>query len=174
MVQFVHQYVSLLRRSLGQLAIVWSYGRAFRIIGFSGLILGAQSQIVLAQFSQQGPKLVGTGATGAANQGHSVSLSSDGNTAIVGGWSDNNGAGAAWVYAEQSPAELEAGFIKPEASPAPPALELAPPPCSWAGRTFSQGAIFCMGPKMAVTCNNGQWTTSIYEPCNSALPIDAK
>src|SRR6202035_5409101 len=51
-----------------------------------------------AQFSQRGPKLGGTGAIGAAEQGFSVSLSGDGNTAIVGGYLDNGGAGAAWVY----------------------------------------------------------------------------
>ena len=50
-----------------------------------------------AQFAQQGPKLVGTGAIGAAAQGYSVSLSADGDTAIVGG-PDNDGVGAAWVY----------------------------------------------------------------------------
>jgi len=49
-------------------------------------------------WTQQGNKLVGTGAVGPASQGTSVSLSSDGNTAIVGGLFDNNGAGAAWVY----------------------------------------------------------------------------
>ncbi|MGL4359339.1 MAG: MBG domain-containing protein, partial [Sediminibacterium sp.] len=49
-------------------------------------------------WSQQGSKLVGTGAVGSAGQGVSVSLSADGNTAIVGGNNDNNGAGAAWVY----------------------------------------------------------------------------
>jgi hypothetical protein len=48
-------------------------------------------------WSQQGSKLVGTGAVGGAYQGESVALSADGNTAIVGGWFDN-GAGAAWVY----------------------------------------------------------------------------
>lgn len=53
-----------------------------------------------AQFSQQGQKLVGAGAIGpeGAQQGWSVSLSSDGNTAIVGGPTDNSDAGAAWVY----------------------------------------------------------------------------
>ena len=53
-----------------------------------------------AQFSQQGAKLVGPGAVGPfpAEQGYSVSLSADGNTAIVGGDHDNGGAGAAWVY----------------------------------------------------------------------------
>jgi uncharacterized protein (TIGR03437 family) len=49
-------------------------------------------------WTQQGSKLVGTGAVGGANQGWSVALSADGNTAIVGGWGDNNFAGAAWVF----------------------------------------------------------------------------
>src|SRR5260370_18595362 len=51
-------------------------------------------------WSQQGSKLLGTGAKGpyGAEQGYSVSLSGDGNTAIVGGWADNDAAGAAWVY----------------------------------------------------------------------------
>jgi hypothetical protein len=46
----------------------------------------------------QQAKLVGTGAVGPAFQGHSVSVSGDGNTAMVGGSKDNAGAGAAWVY----------------------------------------------------------------------------
>ena len=49
-------------------------------------------------WTQQGPKLVGTGAIGNAIQGRSVSLSADGNTAIVGGDGDNGGAGAAWIF----------------------------------------------------------------------------
>jgi len=49
-------------------------------------------------WSQQGRKLVGTGAIGNADQGTSVSLSSSGNTAIVGGPFDNDDAGAAWVF----------------------------------------------------------------------------
>jgi hypothetical protein len=48
----------------------------------------------------QQAKLVGTGAVGSggANQGQSVSLSGDGNTAIIGGPTDNDIAGAAWVF----------------------------------------------------------------------------
>ena len=46
----------------------------------------------------QQAKLVGTGAIGAANQGFSVSLSADGNTAISGGYTDNVNVGAAWVF----------------------------------------------------------------------------
>jgi hypothetical protein len=49
-------------------------------------------------WTQQGPKLVGTGAVGQAGQGSGVALSADGNTAIVGGYGDNSNTGAAWVY----------------------------------------------------------------------------
>jgi len=53
-------------------------------------------------WTQQGSVLVGTGAvSGYPNgsfQGYSVSLSSDGNTAIIGGPNDNNFTGAAWVF----------------------------------------------------------------------------
>ena len=49
-------------------------------------------------WTQQGPKLVGSGAVGSAAQGSSVSLSADGNTAIVGGLRRRRGAGAAWVW----------------------------------------------------------------------------
>ena len=52
-------------------------------------------------WTQQGPKLVGAGAIGFAQQGHSVSLSGDGNTAFVGTPFDNNSAGAVWVFAAQ-------------------------------------------------------------------------
>ena len=50
-------------------------------------------------WTQQGSKLIGTGAIGNAGQGNSVALSSDGNTAIVGGASDSSGIGGAWVFA---------------------------------------------------------------------------
>ena len=56
-------------------------------------------------WTQQGAKLVGTGAingTNGAYQGYSVSLSADGNTAIVGGDGDNNFQGAAWVFTSSS------------------------------------------------------------------------
>jgi hypothetical protein len=49
-------------------------------------------------WTQQGSKLVGTGAVGSARQGSSIALSADGNTAIVGGISDNRLAGATWVH----------------------------------------------------------------------------
>jgi hypothetical protein len=49
-------------------------------------------------WSQQGNKLVGNDVTTNANMGFSVALSSDGNTALIGGRGDNNAAGAAWVF----------------------------------------------------------------------------
>ena len=84
-----------------------SFVRSWRLFPASVLIFAAlllSSQLALAQFTQQGPKLVGTGASGAAAQGYSVALSADGNTAIVGGPTDNPnsngniGVGATWVY----------------------------------------------------------------------------
>jgi len=72
--------------------------------GQSGSILTAAA--AAPQFIQQGPKLVGNGAVsnpnsgpGGTNQGCSVAVSADGNTALVGGYGDNDGVGAAWVFA---------------------------------------------------------------------------
>jgi len=70
---------------------------AMRILLFIALLF-IMREFAGAQYLQIGSKLVGTGAVGSAYQGRSVSLSADGNTAIVGGYADNNYAGAAWVY----------------------------------------------------------------------------
>jgi hypothetical protein len=48
----------------------------------------------------QQAKLVGTGNVGDARQGYSVSLSGDGSTTLVGGPTDNNNVGAAWVFTQ--------------------------------------------------------------------------
>jgi len=77
--------------------------RVAAVLLFAAVLWPAQP--VLAQFTQQGPRLVGSGAAGNANQGFSVALSADGNTAIIGGPSDNGspgspplGIGATWVF----------------------------------------------------------------------------
>ena len=50
-------------------------------------------------WQQEGNKLVGTGSKGEeSRQGHSVSLSADGKTALVGGPTDNYDKGAVWIY----------------------------------------------------------------------------
>jgi hypothetical protein len=67
-------------------------------------------------WTQQGKKLVGSGAIGHARQGASVALSSDGNTAIIGGPGDNpsdrfgaGAAGAAWVFTRHGGAWAQEG-----------------------------------------------------------------
>jgi len=72
------------------------------------------------EWTQQGPKLVGTGAVGTAGQGCSVALSADGNTALVGGRGDNGAAGAVWVWtrsgsvwAQQGPKLVGTGAVDP-------------------------------------------------------------
>jgi hypothetical protein len=75
--------------------------RAFVLVPAALLL---SSQLALAQFTQQGPKLVGTGAVGAPEEGVSVALSADGNTAVVDGYVDNFDSncgcstGAGWAY----------------------------------------------------------------------------
>ena len=64
--------------------------------GFAALLVS--SELALAQFTQQGPKLVGTLPVGSSEQGYSVALSADGETAIVGGSTDTSQVGAVWVY----------------------------------------------------------------------------
>ena len=49
-------------------------------------------------WSQQGSKLVGSDAIGAAEQGYAVAISGDGNTAVLGGPEDHASAGATWVF----------------------------------------------------------------------------
>jgi PKD repeat protein len=68
------------------------------VLVFAALVCAARP--ASAQFTQQGPKLVGTGAAGGASKGYSVALSADGNTAMVGGPGDNTGAGAGWAFSQ--------------------------------------------------------------------------
>src|SRR5258708_9973272 len=56
--------------------------------GFAALLVSPD--LALAQFTQQGPKLVGTLPVGSSEQGYAVALSADGDTAVVGGPTDNS------------------------------------------------------------------------------------
>jgi hypothetical protein len=49
-------------------------------------------------WTQQGSALVGSGNTGAAQQGTSVALSADGNTLAVGGPKNRSNEGAVWIW----------------------------------------------------------------------------
>jgi Divergent InlB B-repeat domain/FG-GAP repeat len=70
---------------------------------------GARYPLVVDPFISQGPKLVasckasctgpnGTGEAGTAGVGGSVAVSTDGNTALIGGLADDTGQGAVWVF----------------------------------------------------------------------------
>jgi hypothetical protein len=66
-------------------ARIWPISIGASVLIFAALLLS--SQVALAQFTQQGPKLVATGAVDSffgVQQGSSVALSTDGNTALVG------------------------------------------------------------------------------------------
>jgi hypothetical protein len=60
-------------------------------------------------WSQQGGKISGNGAVGNAQQGSSVALSGDGNTAAIGGPDDNTLNGAAWIFKRSSGAWNQLG-----------------------------------------------------------------
>jgi hypothetical protein len=51
-----------------------------------------------SKWTQQGKKLTGAGESGQGQFGYSVALSSEGDTALIGGIDDNSNVGAAWVF----------------------------------------------------------------------------
>ena len=51
-----------------------------------------------SSWSQQGEKLTGGGESGAGYFGRSVALSADGDTALIGGYNDDEHEGAAWAF----------------------------------------------------------------------------
>ena len=60
-------------------------------------------------WTQEGNKLTGTGAVGAAFQGHKVTISADGNTVAIGGYNDNQSKGASWIFTRNSNAWTQQG-----------------------------------------------------------------
>jgi hypothetical protein len=76
----------------GFLGAAWSFGR-------SG-----------TTWTQLGSKLTGGEETGNAEFGESATLSADGDTALVGGITDNGGKGAAWAFTDPPPAGAATGI----------------------------------------------------------------
>jgi hypothetical protein len=74
------------------------FSRSFWALALICAALAFAPQAAQAQFTQDGKKLVGKLPTGRSGQGSSIAISADGSTAIVGGYSDNSYAGAAWVF----------------------------------------------------------------------------
>jgi len=79
-------------------------------------------------WSQQGNSLIGTGVVFIADQGSSVSLSADGNTALIGAQLDNQNTGAFWVWTRSGSTWTQQGN-KLVGSGAPCLLMETPP--SW-------------------------------------------
>src|SRR3954447_11745426 len=59
---------------------------------------GARYPLRIDPFVQQGAKLTGSDESGGGGFGLSVALSADGDTALIGGRSDNGDVGAAWAF----------------------------------------------------------------------------
>ena len=80
-----------------------------KLLAFLFLLAGLIPNLLIAQFTQQGSKLVGTGGDAAAFQGSSVAISADGNTAVVGGIYDNSQQGAIWIFTRNAGAWSQQG-----------------------------------------------------------------
>jgi hypothetical protein len=91
-IESTYQGISVGLSADGNTAIVGGYGDLY---GIGAAWIWTRNGGV---WTQEGPKLVGAGASGNALQGTSVALSADGNTAIVGGPRDNGGVGAVWIW----------------------------------------------------------------------------
>lgn len=112
-------------------------------------------------WTQQGDKLVGGGAVGAARQGVSVALSADGNTAIVGGVADNKLAGAAWIYARNDGAWSQQGSKLVGTGAVGDAAQGVSVALSADGNTAIVGAVGDnndAGAAWIYTRNNGVWS----------------
>jgi YVTN family beta-propeller protein len=88
----------------------WIFSRNSARTVVPGSVGAPTPSVAPAAWTQTGSKLVGTGASGAAQQGYAVALSGDGNTALVGGYYDNSGVGAVWVFTRNG------GFPGPRAA----------------------------------------------------------
>jgi len=115
-----------------------------------------------AQFVQQGSKLKGNDAVGGAvDQGYSVGLSSDGNTAVVGGPIDNTNTGAAWVYTRSSGAWTQQGKKLVGTTSAGPSQQGTSVAISGDGNTILVGGPADSGSGGAAwvfTRSGGNWT----------------
>jgi len=122
---------------------------------------GAWNNCVGCTGQPQPSKLVGTGAVGTAEQGLSVAISADGNTAIVGGPFDNIGVGAAWVFTRTNGTWNQQGNKLVGSGAAGMALAGTSVALSADGNTAAIGGPFDGGGVGAVwifTRSNGVWT----------------
>jgi hypothetical protein len=98
------------------LAVTDARGRALHAwLGLHGRTLllhvdlqGARYPLRIDPLIQQA-MLTGSGEVGAGTFGYSVALSAEGNTALIGGPADNEGAGAAWVFTREGTSWTQQG-----------------------------------------------------------------
>jgi hypothetical protein len=110
---------------------------------------------------QQGPKLVGGGSVGPSDQGTSVALSADGNTAVIGGDFDNNGVGAAWVFVRSNGVWTQQGNKLVGTGSIGTASQGISVALSADGNTFMMGGSTdntLIGATWVFTRSNGAWT----------------
>ena len=111
-------------------------------------------------WTQQGNKLVGKGRVGQATQGWSVAVSGDGNTAIAGGPSDNNGAGAAWVFVPSPWKRLKHTFP----GNAGPCLVLTDGTVACNNSPYDTNQWYRLKPDNTGSYLNGSWTDITMRP----------
>jgi VCBS repeat protein len=139
--------------------------RAIASAAFIGALICVPGPVA-AQFTQQGPKLVGSGNSGAESpltngQGRSVAVSADGNTAIIGGPSDNGNMGAAWVFTRSNGVWTQQGTKLIGAGATNPALQGNSVALSADGNTAIIGGPdddSSLGAVWVFTRSNGVWT----------------
>ena len=68
------------------------------------------------------------------------------------------------AHAQQTPL-----LAAPMPDSMPAMIPLPPNGCVWAGRSFSDGAGFCVADKVLKTCGIGKWSREISEGCRGAL-----
>ena len=127
-------------------------------------------------WSQQGNKLVGTGATDNATQGSSVSLSADGNTALIGGDGDNNYQGATWVFTRTAGAWSQQGDKLVGSGGSPDAFQGASVSLSGDGNTALVGGSYDnmgVGAAWVFTRTAGTWSQQGDKLIGSGGSIDA-
>jgi uncharacterized protein (TIGR02145 family) len=112
-------------------------------------------------WTQQSNKLVGSGNTGGAQQGISVSLSADGNTAIVGGWTDNSSQGATWVYTRSGSTWTQQGSKLVGTGGSSPSYQGYSVSLSADGNTAIEGGYYD---------NSGQGAAWVFTPSTCTAP----
>ncbi len=109
---------------------------------FAGFALGQGATWIFtrsgASWSQQGPKLLGSGPGQSDSQGYSVALSADGNTALIGGSEGVGSAGDLWFF-------TRSGTVWSQQGPKIILPFIVPPPFTSSQAVFSAVALSADG-----------------------------